>query len=199
MLIRLNNFVPDSEVDGPGRRASIFVQGCSIRCEGCATPWMWDENAGDSIDADVLVNRILNIPGIEGVSFLGGEPFDQSEALSFVAKSIREKGLSVVTFTGKTIEDIQASEIRTEIDLLKNTDMLIDGPFIKSLADDSRPWVGSANQRYLFLSSRYKPLEPLLSGIKNKLEIRLYPDGRVFANGLMLTENLKEFVMKLIN
>jgi len=199
MKIRLNNFVPDSDVDGPGRRASVFVQGCSIRCDGCATPWMWDENAGKSVDADVLVERILNIPGIEGATFLGGEPFDQSQAVSYVAKAVREKGLSVVTFTGRTIENIRASGIVTEIDLLENTDLLIDGPFIESLADDSRPWVGSSNQRYIFLSSRYKPLEPLLSAIANKLEIRIYPDGRVFANGLMLTNDLKNFVMKLIN
>ncbi|HPI77495.1 MAG TPA: 4Fe-4S single cluster domain-containing protein [bacterium] len=199
MEIRLNNFVPDSDVDGPGRRASVFVQGCSIRCDGCATPWMWDENAGKSVDADALIERILNIPGIEGVTFLGGEPFDQSKAVSYVAKAVREKGLSIVTFTGRTIENIRASGIESEIDLLKNTDLLIDGPFIESLADDSRPWVGSTNQRYLFLTSRYKKLVPLLSGISNKLEIRIYPDGRVFANGLMLTNDLKQFVMKLIN
>ncbi|HOY64504.1 MAG TPA: 4Fe-4S single cluster domain-containing protein [bacterium] len=199
MEIRLNNFVPDSDVDGPGRRASVFVQGCSIRCDGCATPWMWDENAGKCVDADTLIERILNIPGIEGVTFLGGEPFDQSKAVSYVAKAVREKGLSIVTFTGRTIENIRASGIESEIDLLKNTDLLIDGPFIESLADDSRPWVGSTNQRYLFLTSRYKKLVPLLSGISNKLEIRIYPDGRVFANGLMLTNDLKQFVMKLIN
>ncbi|HOC92242.1 MAG TPA: 4Fe-4S single cluster domain-containing protein [bacterium] len=199
MEIRLNNFVPDSDVDGPGRRASVFVQGCSIRCDGCAAPWMWDENAGKSVDADALIERILNIPGIEGVTFLGGEPFDQSKAVSYVAKAVREKGLSIVTFTGRTIENIRASGIETDVDLIKNTDLLIDGPFMKTLADDSRPWVGSTNQRYIFLSCRYKALEPLLSAIANKLEIRIYPDGRVFANGLMLTDDLKKFVMKLIN
>jgi len=160
---------------------------------------MWDENAGKSVDADVFVERILNIHGIEGVTFLGGEPFDQSEAVSYVAKAVRKKGLSVVTFTGRTIENIQETGSITDVDLLKNTDLLIDGPFIKTLADDSRPWVGSSNQRYIFLSYRYKALEPLLSGIANKLEIRIFPDGRVFANGLILTDDLKKFVMKLIN
>jgi len=160
---------------------------------------MWDENAGKSVDADALIERILNIPGIEGVTFLGGEPFDQSKAVSYVAKAVREKGLSIITFTGRTIENIRAGGKETEVDLLKNTDLLIDGPFIKNLADDSRPWVGSTNQRYIFLSCRYKTLEPLLSGISNKLEIRIYPDGRVFANGLLLTNDLKKFVMKLIN
>ncbi len=62
--------------------------------------------------------------------------------------------------------------------------MLIDGPFDEEKFDISRPWVGSSNQSYRFLTPSYKHLENNLTSIKNKIEVRLHKDGAIFLNGM---------------
>jgi anaerobic ribonucleoside-triphosphate reductase activating protein len=75
-------------------------------------------------------------------------------------------------------------------DLLEVTDLLIDGPFIATEKDFSRPWVGSSNQQFHFLSKRYRHLEKQLARFTNGLEIRLMPNGGIFINGMMEKEML---------
>ena len=74
------------------------------------------------------------------------------------------------------------------------TDLLLDGPYIGRLTDTSRPWVGSSNQRYHFLTNRYRHLEPELASIPNRLEVRLQPDGQILINGLASREALNSLV-----
>ena len=87
---------------------------------------------------------------IEGVTFLGGEPFEQAEALGVIAEKIKKAGLSVVCFTGCKFEDLKLEAKNKK--LLDNIDLLIDGEYIEELKDFSRPWCGSSNQRYHFLT-----------------------------------------------
>jgi anaerobic ribonucleoside-triphosphate reductase activating protein len=79
--LRIHSFVPTTEVEGPGRRACVWVQGCSIRCPGCFNTHMWARDTGFTVTVDELASRIVETTGIEGVTFLGGEPFEQAEAL----------------------------------------------------------------------------------------------------------------------
>ncbi|MBP1994145.1 radical SAM protein [Paenibacillus eucommiae] len=72
------------------------------------------------------------------------------------------------------------------------TDLLIDGPFQKERLNTSRPWVGSSNQRYHFLTERYLHLKERLTDIPNRLEVRLTPDGRVMVNGLAEVGDLED-------
>lgn len=190
MILRLNRFLPYTRVEGPGERACIWVQGCSIRCSGCANQHMWKEIAGDEIEVSLLAEKIITGPKIEGVTFLGGEPFDQAEALALLGQTLKEQGMSVVTFTGYTLEDIQRSTKASWHNLLAVTDLLIDGPYRQDLSDTRRPWIGSSNQRYHFLTDRYNFLEAELMGIPNRIEIRLQKDGRLEVNGLATTKEL---------
>lgn len=199
MKIRIHRFLAGSRVDGPGKRACLFVQGCSIRCEGCAVPWTWDEEGGETVDAGQIIEAIRKGPKVDGVTFLGGEPFDQAAALCEIAREIKKDGLSVVTFTGREIEHIKNSEEPDWLELLELTDLLIDGPFIVEKKDASRPWVGSSNQKYYFLTPRLREYESRLKDIKNRLEIRMLPNGVVSVNGLILTDDLRSFVNNMIN
>lgn len=199
MLLRIHNVVPETRVDGPGVRASVFVQGCPIRCPGCAVPGTWNEDGGLALDSGKLAEIIIGGPQIEGVTFLGGEPFAQAEALAELGLVLRRAGLSIVTFTGYAIEHIKASGRHGWKSLLSVTDLLVDGPFVEELASAARPWVGSSNQRYHFLTPRYGYLKNELHNISNRMEIRLYPDGRVLANGLVKTNNFEGYVSSLIN
>lgn len=131
-----------------------------------------------------IADRIFEVSDIEGMTFLGGEPFEQAEALAELGRMVRERGLSVMTFTGYVLEKILKSSRKGWHDLLAVTDLLLDGPYVQALTDTSRPWVGSSNQRFHFLTPRYRDLETQLESIPNRIEVRLQPDGRVLLNGL---------------
>lgn len=169
-------------------RYAIWVQGCPIRCVGCFNPHTWDMEGGETWDIDEIVTDIRaaleSSPDLEGVTFLGGEPFSQAYGLSVLAKAVKKMNLSIVTFSGYDFDTLRKSRNPGWRSLLEETDLLIDGPYQQSLHDLSRPWIGSQNQQYRFLTERYRALEKKLSSIPNKLEIRLHSDGTLTANGM---------------
>lgn len=157
-------------------------------------PQTWSRRGGFLIETNALVDAILLGPPVNGVTFLGGEPFAQADAVATIAEAVRLKGLSVVTFTGYLREDIENSATSAFDRLMKATDLLIDGPFDKAQLDFSRPWIGSRNQRYHFLSERYAHLASKIGNFSNRLEIKIGPDGNVIAGGLGPLETSKELL-----
>ncbi|HEY4281162.1 MAG TPA: 4Fe-4S single cluster domain-containing protein [Conexibacter sp.] len=189
--IRLHRFVGHTRAEGPGTRACLWVQGCSIRCAGCFNTHMWDADGGHAFAAGALTERIVGTSGIEGVTFLGGEPFEQAAALASLARRVRAEGLSVMTFTGYRYERLAAADADPDGHaLLAATDLLVDGPYDFRRPDSVRPWVGSTNQRFWFLSDRYAALANRLHLLPDRLEVRLRPDGTVFVNGMARRDQL---------
>lgn len=184
MRLRIHRFLPATSVEGPGLRACVWVQGCSIRCPGCFNPGTWSEKTGHLVTPEELSSKIIATPGLEGVTFLGGEPFDQAEPLAQLGRLVRAVGLSVMTFTGYEYQALRDGDSPGWRELLGITDLLVDGPYLRSLPDRQRPWVGSANQRFHFLSPRYRHLADHLESIPDGLEVRLRPDGSVLLNGM---------------
>ncbi|MDY7224436.1 4Fe-4S single cluster domain-containing protein [Halalkalibacterium halodurans] len=197
MDLRIHRYLPLTSVEGPGKRFCLWVQGCSIRCEGCAVPWTWSVDNGKVISIDQLFHEIKESKenhDIEGVTFLGGEPFDQPEALGELAQKVKSLGLTVMSFSGYMYEDLKQRE---DCQLfLSAIDLLIDGPFVKEKLDLSRPWTGSSNQRYHFLTDKYKHLEQQIASISNKIEIRILEDGSVSVNGMATQQTLEELFHK---
>ncbi|WP_042462785.1 4Fe-4S single cluster domain-containing protein [Neobacillus dielmonensis] len=198
MKLRIHQFIPFTRVEGPGARVCIQVQGCPIHCPGCAVPFTWSTKGGYEITVSELAERIMAGPKVEGITFLGGEPFEQAAGLAELGGILKEAGLSVMTFSGYLLEDILAANRQDWNELLRVTDLLVDGPFRKDLRDLSRPWVGSSNQRYHFLTERYVDLKDRLGNIPNRLEVTLKPDGRVFTNGMATIEDLEGLLNELI-
>lgn len=194
MELRIFQFIPRTDVEGPGTRACVQVQGCPIHCAGCALPQTWPVDDGRLVDADFLANQIISEPSIEGVTFLGGEPFFQAAALAYIGRRVREQNLSVVTFTGYRLEDIKAASRQDYDELLAVTDLLIDGPFQRKHLEFSRAWVGSSNQRFHFLTDRYVHLADEISPIPNRIEVRIKPDGRILINGMAATEDMAALI-----
>lgn len=184
MKLLLHRFTPLTKVEGPGTRACIQVQGCPIRCAGCGVPQTWSDRGGALVDISALIDTINLGPPIEGVTLLGGEPFAQAEPLAAIAEAMQAAGLSVVTFTGYQREHLERTNRPDYRRLLASTDLLIDGPFDRDRLEFSRPWVGSSNQRYHFLTERYAYLADKLADIPNRLEVRIGPDGNVITGGL---------------
>lgn len=167
---------------GPGWRFCIWVQGCSRQCKGCMAKDTWSHTGGVAMDIEDVFDAVIATSDIEGVTFLGGEPFEQSEEVSAIAKKLHSTGLSIVTFTGFTYDELTSADNPAYIRLLEATDLLIDGSFMHDKFDLSRPWVGSSNQRYNFLTDRYNERD--IADISNQIEIRIAPNGKTLINGM---------------
>jgi anaerobic ribonucleoside-triphosphate reductase activating protein len=181
--IRVHWFLPLTEAEGPGRRATLWVQGCPIHCPGCFNRQTWDFRSGYWITVNDLFHEIDKIPGLEGVTFTGGEPFAQASPLGELGHLCQKAGLSVVTYTGYESDRVRRSTRPDWKALLKTTDLLLAGPFLRELADTSMPWVGSANQQFVFLTDRYRLLESRLQQIPKRVEILVDGHGAVSFNG----------------
>lgn len=125
--------------------------------------------------AETIVEQIREArdhDGIEGITLLGGEPIAHAEGSAFLARSAQQLGLSVMVFSGFTLDEIRRREDVAVHDLLAHTDILVDGPYIRELPETRRRWIGSSNQQIHFLSDRYSADEPCWL-LPNTLEIRL--------------------------
>ena len=195
MKLRVFNILKNTKVEGPGRRYCIWVQGCSRHCKGCQAVHTWSHSGGKLLEVSDIISDILVQKNIEGVTFLGGEPFEQVDALGEIAEAVKQAGLSVLCFTGGLIEDLRLKPLNKK--LLDNIDLLIDGEFMVDKVDYSRPWCGSSNQRYHFLTDRYN--EEIFEKYKNKVEVNISKDGIVFMNGMGNFEEIQQKIdlMKL--
>ena len=180
MELRVFKILKNTKVEGPETRYCIWVQGCSHHCKGCQAVHTWSHSGGKLIGVNDIIEDIKTQKGIEGVTFLGGEPFEQAEALGEIAEKVRKLGLGVLCFTGGYIEELRQDSKNKK--LIDNIDLLIDGPFDIEQVDYSRPWCGSSNQRYHFLTDRYN--EEIFVKYKNKVEINIGENGVVFMNGM---------------
>ena len=161
--LRISGIEPESIVDGPGIRYVIFVQGCPHGCAGCHNPQTHDFQGGHERETEKMLEEIRRNPLLSGVTFSGGEPFCQPEALAELGKKIKEMGLNLVCYTGYTFEELLA-RARTEpfvMELLMLTDILIDGRFVLEEKSLMLKFRGSRNQRILNVSASLKAGRPV--------------------------------------
>jgi anaerobic ribonucleoside-triphosphate reductase activating protein len=156
-VLHLAGFLAKSTANGPGQRSVVWVQGCARACPGCFNPEMQDPAGGEERSEDEVIAAVL-AADVEGVTFSGGEPFDQAEALARVAAALRARGLSVVCYSGNTYEELLGRDDAGTHALLANIDVLIDGPFVEELRV-TVPLRGSSNQRLIALTDRYTPAD----------------------------------------
>ena len=130
--------------------------------------------------SDVL-NRTLAEQQIEGISLLGGEPFAHTGGALAVARLARSQGLSVMIYTGYTLEELRSRPEPEVAELLTLTDLLVDGPYLRDEPETERRWIGSRNQRIHFFTERYQA-EDSCWRQKNTLEVRLRGE-EILVNG----------------
>lgn len=149
--IRLFGLVTDSIVDGPGFRTSIFTQGCPHNCEGCHNPESHSYDGGTVWTLDDVEKKFSGNPLLDGVTFSGGEPFEQAAECAELAKRARAKSLNVWCYSGYTYEQLCA---KAETDggvraLLDALDVLVDGRFVLAERSLDLDFKGSRNQRVI--------------------------------------------------
>lgn len=147
MRISLSGVTGDSIVDGPGLRLTIFTQGCPHHCPGCHNPQTHDPNGGSWGDTEDILAAAAENPLLDGITLSGGDPFMQSIPCLELAKGAHKLGLNVWTYTGYTWETLWEENDPEKIALLKETDVLIDGPFLLAERSLELQFKGSRNQR----------------------------------------------------
>jgi anaerobic ribonucleoside-triphosphate reductase activating protein len=172
--------LPRSLVNGPGIRAVLWLQGCPRRCPGCCNPDFQDPVGGARMPPDEVTERLLAVPEVEGVTFSGGEPLAQAEALALVAEAVQRAGKGVLIFTGYSHDELLAGGKQQWDRLLSATDMLIAGPYEKHLPS-SHPYLASANQKIVHLTGRYAHWRP---APRKRAEYRIAPGGGIVITGL---------------
>ena len=102
--MRVMDIVPGTSVDGPGLRTAIYFAGCTHRCPGCHNPQSWDADAGREMSIDEIL-EVVEYNGFD-VTFTGGDPIFQADAILPLAREIRSRGYTIWCFTGYKYEDI---------------------------------------------------------------------------------------------
>ena len=191
-MLRIAAVVSDTRAEGPGRRWALWVQGCSIRCPGCCNPEMFDDRRGRPVAVDELAARIAEAKahGVEGITVLGGEPFEQAAALAQLADHARALAMTVMVFSGYTLDQLRD---RAEAQaLLARIDLLVDGPYDQTRPEPPPPvgrrWIGSANQRMHYLTAAYAAADPQMREA-NTIELRL-SRGALLINGWPVADRL---------
>lgn len=161
--LQLSGIVEESVVDGPGIRLAIFVQGCRRGCPGCHNPQTHDPAGGRRVSVLELAKRLGALLDtdrlITGVTFSGGEPLEQAEALTQLAELlVLPRGLDLMVYTGYRLEELLEDSARgpqpsgfcsAARRLLSLADRMVDGPFLMEERDLTLQYRGSRNQRYL--------------------------------------------------
>lgn len=179
-----------SQVNGPGVRAVVWVQGCSLKCRGCwnSATHVFDRSRNRSVEE--IGEWILACPEIEGVTFSGGEPFQQAPELLALCQYIKRKRpqLSIGVFSGYTLAELaegrwqcQSPEddewINGAAGLFNRIKRFLDfgvfGRFRQTMACSDKPLCGSRNQEVLFFTSRYSAADLDQQGF----EVNISEDG----------------------
>ena len=145
--------------NGEGIRVSLFVSGCTHRCKGCFNPETWDFSYGKPYTAETEQNimDMLSFEYVDGLSLLGGEPFEpdnQRELVKLLRRVKKElPNKNVWCYTGYTLESdlLRDSRARCEVtdEMLGMIDVLVDGEFKEELKNISLAFRGSSNQRII--------------------------------------------------
>lgn len=183
LTMQIAQVVHCTEAEGPGKRFAVWFQGCPLRCPGCCNPEYLPFKGGETKSLPEMtewMRQARDEAGVEGITLLGGEPSAHPAAAAGLAKAARELGLSVMTFSGYTLEELRRRPEPEVAELIASTDILVDGPYDRDQPDTARRWVGSQNQRIHFLTDRYRFDEQWRQ--RNTLEIRVDRTG-VTVNG----------------
>jgi anaerobic ribonucleoside-triphosphate reductase activating protein len=171
----LAHLEPTTHIYGPGRRFGIWLQGCSLACNGCWNKQMWSFKANQLIERELLLENILLQSGIEGITILGGEPLEQADNIIWLIKAIKKRSLlTVMLYTGFTKIEIKDKKLWTFIH--ENVDLLISGRYEEQNRNINNQWYGSDNQELIYpRKSRITQISQSL----NEVEIIIEASGEI--------------------
>jgi len=152
-VINVAEICPATRALGPGLRAVLWVQGCPFHCEGCIAKEWITLKENKLLPVEEVVEKLLSIPEVTGITFSGGEPMLQAKGLFEVASLAKQKRkLNIICFTGYEYKHLRTRPPSKWVSrFLETIDVLIDGQYVRAL-NDNKGMRGSSNQRINFLT-----------------------------------------------
>ena len=147
--MRYHNITHDDMLNGDGLRVVLWVAGCSHKCPGCQNPITWDPKGGLEFWQNEIeeIFSYLDKDYVSGITYSGGDPLyiENRDDITDLAKTIRQKypNKTQWLYTGYWYEDIK------DLPMMEYIDVIVDGPFVLSLKDNTLHWKGSSNQRVI--------------------------------------------------
>ena len=153
LTLRIHALLEHSHANGPECRAVIWVQSCSIRCDGCCNPDAQDPQGGTDMPVGDIVTWVRSIAGIEGITVSVGEPLQQPDAVEALLRKVRKAtDLSVVLFTGYDWNQIAGKPRLMSVARL--ADIVVAGPY-RQRQHYGHALLASTNQTIHLLTNRY--------------------------------------------
>ncbi|GGV15211.1 radical activating enzyme [Actinomadura cremea] len=210
---------------GPGTRAGIWTQGCTLHCHGCLSRDTWDADPGRAVPVETILGWLASLPGpVDGLTISGGEPFQQPAALAALLRGVRAWRdaptretirFDILVYSGYVYSRLARSRETREI--LDMCDAVITGPYVDRLNPRGRHpeggsllWRGSANQRVVPLSplgrERYGAMAEIGKNGKNEegagprvqVSVDEGPEGRrVYYIGIPRRDDMEHLTSRL--
>ncbi len=175
---------------GVGKRIGLWFQGCSIRCKGCMSKYTWNFDEKYKTNVEDVLKEIFSF-NVKKITISGGEPFDQSEALEYILKKLKENNFDdILVYTGYEYDEL-AKKYKNILDYI---DVLIAGRFIEGL-ESNYIWKGSENQKmYIF----NKKLEKIYNDYKKKKKDKrlqiVEKNNDIYILGIPYQKDIKEII-----
>jgi len=182
-MLNVSSILPGSNVNGPGRRFVIWVQGCSLRCPQCINEKMQSSRLNLIIPISELYKLIISTPNIEGVTYSGGEPFEQAESLFALSLMLRNESFTIMSYSGYTYQELIEKDNKSVSGLLSTLDILVDGRF-EEINKAPLLWRGSRNQKIYFLTEKYRKFEKYKDCLGVNVEITIGNNDLTFTGNL---------------
>ena len=146
--------------NGVGIRTSLYVSGCTHHCKGCFNEATWDFSYGKLFTQEIQNEVIESLarPYIQGITILGGEPWEvvnQKALRPFIERIKKEyPDKTIWTYSGYLFEELldpdnKRCHSEDTIPILKMTDILVDGEFVEARKNPRLRFRGSDNQRII--------------------------------------------------
>lgn len=180
--MRIYKIIENTKTEGPGNRIAIWVQGCSIKCDDCFIKESWDFDKGQEYPLKIL-KEYINQKNVDGITILGGEPFDQLDDLFQLLKYIRTQNKNSIVFSGYTYEELKKKTSAEYEDIFGFIDVLVDGRYDCSKQDNSMYLIGSRNQSMIPFSKKGTEIIEFFQKSINQVEVRIKTNGSILING----------------
>lgn len=170
-LLRINSIVLHTRIYGPGWRTAVWFQGCTLACKGCWNKELWPAKGAEMRHYKEVLAELMSASRSEGVTFLGGEPLQQAEALLPLLQDLKANGKSIFLYSGYERKELD----ETQQACVALADIVVLGRYIEAERDTNLRWRGSRNQVVEFQSDRYGESDK--NGEASEYEVHIKNDG----------------------
>lgn len=207
----IHSKMDSSSVNGPGNRAVLWFQGCSLACKGCWNPETHAFHEKNRISIGEIQDWLKGLTDIDGITFSGGEPLQQAPYLYVLSAWIKENlpNLTIGIYTGYSKKELENGSFKWKsaddadwqrgskqlwTAIKEHIDFAVTGRYVESMACHDEPLRGSRNQEVLFFTDKYSDndLSPQIA------EVTISDDSLVQITGFPTVEFLEEVTRKFV-